>query len=200
MFWPTVVLPGIITNAMFAYPFLEAKALKDKRFHNITQRPRDAPFRTALGAAGVTFFLVLTFSGANDIIANTFDISLNATTWAGRILVILGPAIAYFVTYRICLGLQQHDRLVLAHGVETGIIRRLPDGKFVEVHQPLGPVDEHGHGTLEYSGAPVPKKMNRLGALPPAIRGFFVPIERPAESKPDGHRDSEAEAEAIEKQ
>src|SRR5690606_17596008 len=107
------------------------------------------------------------------VIADKFNISLNAMTWAGRIGLILLPPIAYAFTYRICLGLQQHDREVLAHGVETGIIRRLPDGGFVEVHQPLGE-------DLEYTGAPVPKKMNRLGALAPAIRGFFVPIEEPA--------------------
>jgi ubiquinol-cytochrome c reductase cytochrome b subunit len=26
----------------------------------------------------------------------------------------------------------------------------------------------------------VPKKMNRLGALAPTVRGFFFPIEKPA--------------------
>ena len=54
---------------------------------------------------------------------------------------IVVPPIAYVVTYRICLGLQQHDREVLEHGIETGVIRRLPNGEFIEVHQPLGPVD-----------------------------------------------------------
>ena len=115
----------------------------------------------------------MTLSGANDVIADKFHISLNAMTWAGRIGLIILPPIAYVITHRVFLGLQQHDREVLAHGVETGIIRRLPDGRFVEVHQPLGE-------NLEYTGAPVPKKMNRLGALAPAIRGFFVPIEQPA--------------------
>jgi ubiquinol-cytochrome c reductase cytochrome b subunit len=119
-------------------------------------------------------------SGGNDVIADRFNISLNATTWAGRILLLLAPPLAYYVAYRICLGLQQHDREVLVHGVETGIIRRLPDGRFVEVHQPLGPTDDHGHGELEYAGWAVPKKMNRLGALVPTLRGFFFPIERPA--------------------
>jgi ubiquinol-cytochrome c reductase cytochrome b subunit len=33
---------------------------------------------------------------------------------------------------------------------------------------------------LEYAGWTVPKKMNRLGAIAPAIKGFFVPIERPS--------------------
>jgi quinol---cytochrome-c reductase cytochrome b subunit len=31
--------------------------------------------------------------------------------------------VAYWVTKRICLGLQRHDLLLLEHGVEAGIIR-----------------------------------------------------------------------------
>lgn len=180
LFWPTVVLPGILIALVVAYPFLEARVRKDKQIHHLLERPRDAPVRTGLGAMAVTFWLILTISGANDIVARTFDISLNATTWAGRIGVIIAPPIAYYLTYRICLGLQQHDREVLAHGVETGIIRRQPGGGFVELHQPLGPTDAHGHGELPYRGWTVPKRMNRLGALAPAVRGFFRPIETPA--------------------
>ncbi|MEE6307205.1 cytochrome bc complex cytochrome b subunit [Plantactinospora veratri] len=182
LFWPTVVLPGILTVVPLLYPFIEARINKDRRSHHLLQRPRDVPGRTALGAMAVTFWLVLTLSGANDVIAEKFWISLNAMTWAGRIGLIVLPPLAYYITYRICLGLQQHDREVLAHGVETGIIRRLPNGQFVEVHQPLGRTDEHGHSELEYVGWVVPKKMNRLGALGPAIRGFFYPIEKPAEA------------------
>ena len=91
---------------------------------------------------------------------------------------------AYYVAYRICLGLQQHDREVLVHGVETGIIKRLPDGRFVEVHQPLAPPDGHGHGELDYVGAPVPKKMNKIGAVAPSVRGFFRPVEKPGQQLP----------------
>jgi ubiquinol-cytochrome c reductase cytochrome b subunit len=148
---------------------------------------------------GITFWLVLTVSGANDVISSVFDISLNATTWIGRIGILVLPPLAYWLTHRACLGLQQHDRQVLAHGVETGIIRRRPDGGFMEVHQPLGPTDPHGHGELDYTGAPVPKKMNRLGALGPAVRGFFGPLEKadgrpPAQRPtPDGHEDGGAD-------
>ncbi len=183
LFWPTVVLPGILTVLPLLYPFIEARMNRDTRSHNLLQRPRDVPGRTALGAMAVTFFLVLTLTGANDVIAYVFHISLNAMTWGGRIGLLILPPLAYYVTYRICLGLQQHDREVLAHGVETGIIRRMPDGRFVEVHQPLGRTDEHGHGELDYVGWVVPKKMNRLGALAPAIKGFFYPIEKPADPR-----------------
>jgi ubiquinol-cytochrome c reductase cytochrome b subunit len=203
LFWPTVVLPGILTVLPMLYPFIEARFRKDKRAHHLLERPRDAPTRTALGAMAIGFYVVLLLSGANDVIADKLNISLNAMTWAGRIGLLIVPPLAYYVAYRMCLGLQQHDREVLAHGVETGIIRRLPDGRFIEVHQPLGPVDEHGHGQLEYAGWAVPKKMNRVGAIVPAVRGFFFPVEkpsavqRPAITKPPAAESSGTEVEKV---
>jgi ubiquinol-cytochrome c reductase cytochrome b subunit len=129
------------------------------------------------------FLLVIELSGFNDVIAEQFHISLNATTWAGRIGVLLVPPIAYYVTYRICLGLQRADREVLEHGVETGIIKRLPHGEFIEIHQPLGGVDSHGHAlSLEYQGAPVPKKMNELGSSGRAVPGSLWTPDPPEET------------------
>jgi ubiquinol-cytochrome c reductase cytochrome b subunit len=176
-----VVLPTILIAIAAAYPFMEARLTKDRVRHNLLQRPRDVPVRTALGAMACTFLAVLFLSGGNDLIAKSFDISLNAMTWGGRIATLVLPPLAYAIVYRLCLGLQRHDREVLEHGVETGIIKRLPTGEFIEVHQPLGPVDEHGHGTLTYAAAAVPKRMNRLGRGRLAhVRGFFYPVrEKP---------------------
>jgi len=192
LFFPTVVLPGLLTMLPLFYPFIEARFMKDKQAHHLLQRPRDVPTRTGLGAMAVSFYVVLTLSGANDVIADKFHISLNAMTWAGRIGLLVVPPLAYYAAYRIALALQQHDREVLAHGVETGIIRRLPDGGFVEIHQPLAAADNGHHPHLEYAGAPVPKKMNRLGALLPTVRGFFYPIEKAAPPKRLGSAPSEA--------
>src|SRR5205823_3534522 len=119
LFWPAVVLPGIMFTLAAVYPFIEARLTGDRAVHHLLQRPRDAPVRTSLGAMAVTFYIVLFLSGGNDIIASRFNISLNATTWAGRIMLIVLPPLAYTITYRICLGLQRHDREVLEHGVET---------------------------------------------------------------------------------
>jgi len=182
LFWPTVVLPGILTTIAAAYPFIEAKMTKDRLPHNLLQRPRDVPVRTSLGVMSLTFYMVLFLSGGNDIIAKAFDISLNAMTIGGRIALLILPPIGYAFAYRICLGLQRHDREVLEHGVETGIIQVMPTGEFIEVHQPLGPTDHHGHGVLPYAGTPVPKRMNQLGASTPLrhVRGFFFPVtEKP---------------------
>ncbi|MFY2858409.1 cytochrome b [Mycobacterium sp. THU-M104] len=159
------LLMGLVFILLIIYPFLEKRFSGDHAHHNLLQRPRDAPVRTSLGAMAIAFYMVLTLSAMNDIIALKFDISLNAMTWIGRIGMVVLPPIVYFVAYRWCIALQRSDRDVLEHGIETGIIKRLPHGAYVELHQPLGPVDEHGHPLpLEYQGSPLPKRMNKLGS------------------------------------
>ncbi|GAA3437770.1 cytochrome b [Kutzneria kofuensis] len=176
-FLPFILGLPLLTGIAAVYPWIERRLTKDTAHHNLLQRPRDVPVRTSLGMMAITFFMVCLLSGGNDIIADKFDISLNATTWMGRIGLLILPPLVYWVTYRICIGLQRADREVLEHGIETGIIKRLPHGEFIELHQPLGPVDEHGHPhELAYQGAPVPKKMNKLGSAgAPVAGGFWGP-------------------------
>ncbi|UGT40298.1 ubiquinol-cytochrome c reductase cytochrome b subunit [Nocardia yamanashiensis] len=180
----------LIFVALIAYPWIEKRLTGDRARHNLLQRPRDVPVRTAIGFMSLAFYLVLTLACVNDIIAFTFDISLNATTWAFRIALLLLPPLAYFIAYRICLGLQRSDRAVLEHGIETGVIRRLPHGEYIEIHQPLGPVDAHGHPIpLEYQGARVPKKLNELGLAGRPGTGSFFRADPPAER--EQHRATE---------
>jgi ubiquinol-cytochrome c reductase cytochrome b subunit len=182
-FWVAVVM-GLVLVILPAYPWIEKRLTKDYAAHNLLQRPRDVPVRSGIGAMAITFYLVLTLSCVNDIIALKFDISLNATTWMGRIGLLIAPPIAYFITYRFCIGLQRSDRAVLEHGIETGIIKRLPHGEYVDVHQALGPVDEHGHPIpLAYQGAAIPKKMNKLGSAGKPGTGSFLRPDPAAESE-----------------
>ncbi|MFE9326702.1 cytochrome bc complex cytochrome b subunit [Nocardia sp. NPDC052278] len=182
-FWVAMVM-GLVLVILPAYPWIEKRLTKDYAAHNLLQRPRDVPVRSGIGAMAITFYLVLTLSCVNDIIALKFDISLNATTWMGRIGLLIAPPIAYFITYRFCIGLQRSDRAVLEHGIETGIIKRLPHGEYVEVHQALGPVDEHGHPVpLVYQGAAIPKKMNKLGSAGKPGTGSFLRPDPVAESE-----------------
>ncbi|OBF52299.1 cytochrome b [Mycolicibacterium monacense] len=169
------VLMGLILGLLTVYPFLEKRLTGDDAHHNLLQRPRDAPVRTAIGAMAISFYILLTFACMNDIIALKFHISLNATTWIGRIGMVVLPVIVYYVTYRWAVSLQRSDREVLEHGIETGIIKRLPHGAYIELHQPLGPVDAHGHPIpLEYQGAPLPKRMNKLGSGGAPGSGSFL--------------------------
>jgi len=182
-FFPFMLGLPLLTGIAAVYPWLERKFTKDYAHHNLLQRPRDVPVRTSLGVMAITFFMVSLLSAANDVLAEKFDISLNATTWMGRVGLLVLPPLAYAITYRLCLGLQRSDRQVLEHGVETGIIKRLPHGEFIEVHQPLGPVDDHGHPIpLEYQGSPVPKKMNKLGSAGEPVAGSMLRADPPEET------------------
>ncbi|MGP3935164.1 cytochrome bc1 complex cytochrome b subunit [Nonomuraea sp. KM88] len=127
---------GLILTGLVLYPFLERWVTGDRREHHIVDRPRNNPHRTAIGVTGITFYGLLLVLGANDLIAVYFNVSLNWTTYAGRVLIFVGPAVAYLVTYRLCLGLQRSDAATIDHGVEAGVIRRLPHGEFIEVHTP----------------------------------------------------------------
>ncbi|APT92207.1 menaquinol-cytochrome C reductase [Corynebacterium phocae] len=182
-FW-VMLVAGAMVALLIAYPFIEKKFTGDDAHHNLLQRPRDVPVRSGLGAMAITFFVLVTISGGNDHVANFFQISLNAMTWVGRIGILILPPIAYFLTYRICIGLQRSDREVLEHGIETGIIKQLPNGAYIEVHQPLGPVDEHGHPVpLPYAGAPVPKQLNHLGFADSETHGVFSPVDPSIQAK-----------------
>ncbi len=172
--WVALIM-GLVFTLLIIYPFLEKRVSGDYAHHNLLQRPRDVPVRTAIGAMAIAFYMVLTLSAMNDVIAWKFHISLNATTWIGRIGMIVLPPFVYFITYRWAIGLQRSDRAILEHGIETGIIKRLPHGAYIELHQPLGPVDDHGHPVpLEYQGAAVPVKMNKLGSGGSPGSGSFL--------------------------
>src|SRR5215469_8708330 len=137
VFIPALLPLGLILTAAAFWPFLEQWITGDKREHHITDRPRNAPTRTALGMAAVSFYGVLWAEGANDLIAQHLDISLYTVTWIARVAVFVVPVLAYVITRRICLGLQRKDIELIEHGVETGIIRQLPNGEFIEVTKPL---------------------------------------------------------------
>jgi len=134
---PALVPLGLIITGAALWPFIEQWATGDRREHHVNDRPRNAPTRTAIGIATVTFYGILWLEGANDVIADHLDISLYTTTEIARYAIFIGPVVAYMITKRICLGLQRKDLHMLQHGVETGIIHQLPSGEYVEQTRPL---------------------------------------------------------------
>ncbi|MEU1532005.1 cytochrome bc1 complex cytochrome b subunit [Streptomyces fagopyri] len=134
---PLLVGAGLFV-ALGAYPFLEAWVTGDDRDQHVLDRPRNRPVRTGLGAAWVSFYLVALVGAANDIIAIRLHVGVESVTWAVRVALFVVPPAAYTAARRWALGLQRKDRDEVLHGRETGTIRRLPHGEFVEVHEPLG--------------------------------------------------------------
>jgi quinol---cytochrome-c reductase cytochrome b subunit len=133
---PLIVI-GVFIVAVAIYPFIEAWITGDKREHHISERPRNAPTRTAIGAAGVTFYAVLWAAAGSDILATHFHLTIEGVTHSLQALLILGPIVAYLITKRLCLSLQKKDREIALHGYESGRMIRLPGGQYEEVHKQL---------------------------------------------------------------
>ena len=139
---PMIVGVGFLV-VVALYPFIEAWVTGDKREHHVLDRPRNAPTRTAIGAAGVTFYAVLWAGASTDLIATNFLMSMNHVLTALQIMLIIGPFIAYIITKRVCLSLQRKDREIALHGRESGRIIRMPHGEYIEVHEPLDAFEQY---------------------------------------------------------
>ncbi|WP_155055262.1 cytochrome bc1 complex cytochrome b subunit [Streptomyces blattellae] len=135
VFIPFALFP-LVMVAIGVYPFVEAWVTGDRREHHILDRPRNMPVRTGLGVAWLSLYVVLLIGGGNDIVATHLHLSINDITWFVRIAVFVVPVLAFSITKRICLGLQRRDRNKVLHGRETGTVKRLPNGEYIEVHEP----------------------------------------------------------------
>ena len=108
-FFPGVLMPGITFGVLYAWPFLERRFTRDTEPHNLLDRPRDAPLRTALGAATLAFYGILLLAGGNDILAGIFRIAPEVITNAFRVLILVVPLGVFFVTRSVCRGLARDD-------------------------------------------------------------------------------------------
>jgi len=104
-----VVIPGLAFALITLWPFMEAAVTGDRREHHLLDRPRDAPFRTAVGVAGLTFFAILTIAAGNDVAALILRIPLEATTNLLRVALVVLPIVAGAIAYRVCRELRRRE-------------------------------------------------------------------------------------------
>jgi ubiquinol-cytochrome c reductase cytochrome b subunit len=144
-FFPGLLFPAIIFAIMFAWPAIDRRIYKDYGSHNLLDRPRDKPFRTAVGVATIVFFSDLTLGTGADILANDTHIPWERLVEILQIGLIVGPVVGFVVAYRACKSLQRTD----AHPIQRplgGIIYRTADGAY----HTLG--EDHGDGHAGVSG------------------------------------------------
>jgi len=102
VFWPAVVLPGLIFTPLFLWPWLDGMALHDHGFHNVLTLPSERPGRAAIGAGFVTFLSLLLVAGGNDVFATVWGLDLLVFQRALQVLVIVLPPIVALFTYLVC--------------------------------------------------------------------------------------------------
>jgi hypothetical protein len=126
--------------------------------------PPDLANRTAVGVAGLTFYVLLWAAAANDQIAYHLQIPLYTVTWIFRALVLAGPALAFLGTRAVGHALAARRRDEERHGRETGRIVMTPHGGYTEIREPVRRVAPPSAG----SPGPV------------ASRSGPAPVRRPA--------------------
>ena len=161
---PFALMAGSVMMAMVFWPWIEQWVTKDNRVHNILDRPRNAPFRTGVGVAGIIGYASLMIAASSDLIATHFHVSLNDVAYWLRFTFVFGPLIGFFITQRICLALQRKDRELVLHGIETGKVVQLPHGEFIEVHKPLDEYRRYKLVSFE-SPEPIPAQPNKKGKV-----------------------------------
>jgi len=139
--FPAVIFPGILFTLGYLWPMMESRLTKDKEMHNLLDRPRDRPVRTAFGVSILTLIMTLHFASATDVIANYLHLSLNTVLVMMRVLTLVLPFVGYAVAYFICKELQ---------GVENSGRRKVPNvvtrtvtGEYIAVPAPRRPDDVH---------------------------------------------------------
>jgi ubiquinol-cytochrome c reductase cytochrome b subunit len=163
--FPAVLFPGICFNLFYVWPFVEAKVTGDHAAHNLLDRPRDKPRRTAIGVASLTFFFVLFAASSTDVLANYFKISLNEVLWFFRFAVFVIPSAAGVFAYYLCRemsgvpGIGRRKRAV--------VITRSAQGEYESVATAPRP----GDGETELSPTPVPMRIDLDGELEPVEAG-----------------------------
>jgi ubiquinol-cytochrome c reductase cytochrome b subunit len=133
---PAVIVPGLFFTLLAAYPLLDGWIAGGRPPRGLLPpRPADPANRIGVGVAGITFYGLLWAAAANDEIAYHLHIPLFTVTWAFRVLVLTGPALAFALTRMICHAAQARRRAEAERGAETGRIVMTPEGGFTEIRE-----------------------------------------------------------------
>jgi ubiquinol-cytochrome c reductase cytochrome b subunit len=101
-FWGGALFPMIVLLVLLFWPAAERKITGDHAFHNLLQRPRDNPVRTALGAAFMTWVFLVFASGSADRVTVWLGIDYATQIWIYRVLVWVAPIVVFVVVRRVC--------------------------------------------------------------------------------------------------
>jgi len=110
-FWGGVLFPGVVLGVLVSFPWVERRLTGDHRVHNLADRPRDAPNRTAFGVAFLSFVFAIFAFGAADRILVLWGLSYNLQLYMFRIGIWIVPPILFLVVRRVCRELQAADRI-----------------------------------------------------------------------------------------
>jgi ubiquinol-cytochrome c reductase cytochrome b subunit len=101
-FWGGALFPLVIFFVLALWPWAERKVTGDEAFHNLLERPRENAWRTALGAAFLTWIFLVFVSGSADRVTVWLGIDYASQIWFYRVIVWVAPLLVFFAVRRVC--------------------------------------------------------------------------------------------------
>jgi ubiquinol-cytochrome c reductase cytochrome b subunit len=90
LFWPGIVMPGIVVMVLFAWPWIDARLTHDTQSHDVLVPASRAPWRTGAGVAFIVAGFVLTLAASDDQQALMLHVPLDALLTFYRVLLPVG--------------------------------------------------------------------------------------------------------------
>jgi quinol---cytochrome-c reductase cytochrome b subunit len=110
-FWGGAAFPLVVFGFLYFWPWLEKRITGDVEYHNLLDRPRDAPLRTAIGVAVLTWVFLVFVAGSADRAAVLFGLSYTGQMWFYRVAVFVLPVAFGAIAYRWCGALVAGERV-----------------------------------------------------------------------------------------
>jgi len=134
-FFGGVLFPGVVFGLLYALPWLDRRYIsRDYSRHDLLQRPRDNPRRSALAAAVLACVATVFAAGSADRLFFQFGFGYEGAIWFFRGAFFVVPAVTYALTRRICTRLACADAHPLRDW-DGEIVTRNPAGGFEPVER-----------------------------------------------------------------
>ncbi|MBC5816268.1 MAG: cytochrome bc complex cytochrome b subunit [Candidatus Eremiobacteraeota bacterium] len=134
-FWAGVLVPLFFFSLLYLWPFIERRITHDGDAHQLLDHPSDVPARTAVGAAVLSFAIILTFAGADDVMAKLFSIPLERLVAIFQVLVLVLPAVVGLLAFEIAREVRAR-RQALRNAESRIIYARTEAGGFAQRPEP----------------------------------------------------------------
>ena len=101
-FFGGILFPGVVFTVLYLWPAIERRITKDRRRHDLLDRPRDKPWRTAFGSAFFTWIFTIFVAGAADRILVDVGFPYEGQVIFFRILALVLPVVVFIAVYYVC--------------------------------------------------------------------------------------------------
>ena len=107
-FWGGVFFPTLVFGVLYLWPWLEQRFItRDLSRHELLDRPRDNPRRTAVGAAFFAWVVTVFAAGAADRVFLSVGVPYGTQVWMFRGAIFVVPVVVYLVAGRIARELRR---------------------------------------------------------------------------------------------